>query len=72
MSRSVEDVIIWNQFMYDKQNYTEIPLKLKDPYLRLTPFRQTAFSSSKRYRIGYFTEFRGRIKCSPSHHRAVH
>lgn len=55
MSKSVEDVIIWHQFMYDKENYIDIPRKLKDPYLRLTPFNQKVFENKKSYKIGYFT-----------------
>jgi fatty acid amide hydrolase len=72
MARSVKDVILWNQFMYDKQNYADIPLRLKDPYLRLSPFRWSVFEKKKTYKIGYFTEFKGHVKCSPSHSRAIH
>ena len=42
-SRSAEDVILWNYFMFDKDNYKDIPRILKDPYLRLNPFREEVF-----------------------------
>ena len=57
--------------MCDKKNYIDIPRKLKDPYLRLNPFRSSVFNGNRKYRIGYFTEFKGDLKCSPSHKRAV-
>ena len=71
LSRSVDDVVLWNYFMCDKENYSDIPRKLKDPYLRLNPFRYEIFNKEKKYKIGYFTEFKGEMKCSPSHKRAV-
>ena len=29
------------------------------------------FNEKKKYKIGYFTDFKGDFRCSPSHRRAV-
>ena len=30
----VEDLIRWNDYLYNEQNYKDIPLNLKDPYIK--------------------------------------
>ena len=71
MSRSLDDIILWNKYMFTKSNYANIPKRLQDPYLRLSPFRDAVFTDKKKYKIGYFTSFKGQIKCSPTHKRAI-
>jgi fatty acid amide hydrolase len=71
MCRTVEDCIIWNQFIFDKDNYTDIPRRLKDPYLKLTPFNNVVFKEQKKYKFGYFVDIVDHVKSSPADRRAV-
>jgi len=57
--------------MYDESNYQNISLKQKDPFLKLSEFKVNKLLNKNPKRIGYLTNFKNHIKCSPSHSRAV-
>lgn len=57
--------------MYDKANYNDIPPHIRDPYIKLQPFRINVLKEKKKFKIGYFTDLKGTVKCSPSNNRAV-
>lgn len=67
----VEDIIKWNEFICDENNYSDIPQCLKDSKIKLSQLKRNILDSKSPKRIGYIINFSHNIKCSPSHSRAV-
>jgi Asp-tRNA(Asn)/Glu-tRNA(Gln) amidotransferase A subunit family amidase len=58
--------------MCNNANYEGIPKRLKDPFLKLAPFRNEVLKEKKTFTIGYYTDIVGHTKCSPTNRRAVY
>lgn len=54
MTTSVDDLILFSQFIYDQQNYYPfIDPKKYDIYIRQTPFDNFTFETNQKLTIGY-------------------
>lgn len=71
MTTSVDDLILFSQFIYDQQNYyPSIDPKKYDVYIRQTPFDNFTFESKQKLTIGFLNNIGGQYRCSASQERA--
>lgn len=60
MTTSVDDIILFSQFIYDQENYYPfIDPKKHDIYLRQSAFDNSAFEAKQKLTIGYFSNIGG-------------
>jgi hypothetical protein len=60
MTTSVDDIILFSQFIYDQENYYPfIDPKKHDIYLRQSPFDNSALEAKQKLTIGYFSNIGG-------------
>lgn len=71
ITRAVEDIIVWNQYMCNAGHYEVVPKRQRDSYLKINDFQQNVLEDRRALKIGYFTDISKSAKSSESHKRAV-
>ena len=71
MARSVDDLITFCQYMFDPSNYSDLPSRKKDIYIKQSPFDNSTFENKQKLTIGYQYNIEGKYACSSAHRRVV-
>jgi Asp-tRNA(Asn)/Glu-tRNA(Gln) amidotransferase A subunit family amidase len=67
MTRSVDDLILFCQYMFDPANYSDVsPLK-RDIYVKQAPYDPSSFQKKQKLTIGYQRNVNNQYRCSPAH-----
>ena len=71
MTRSVDDLIVFCQYIFDPSHFASISLHKRDIYIKMTPFDNNTFEQGKKLTIGYQASISKKYKCSPAHNRVL-
>ena len=71
MTRSVEDIIVFCQYIFDPSHFTSISPHKRDIYIKMIPFDNSTFEKEKKLKIGYQTCINNKYKCSTAHNRVL-
>ena len=71
MATAVEDVVLFCQFIFDPDNYSSIPSRKRDIYVKQVPFDNSSFKERAKLTIGYMKSIDGQYQCSPAHERVL-
>lgn len=68
MTTTVEDIILFSQFIFDHNNYyPSIDPKKHDIYIKYAPFDNSSFDNKSKLTIGYQFSLSDQYRCSPAH-----
>ena len=59
MAKSVDDLVLFCQYMFNPQNYSSIPSRKQDIYIKQTPFDDSSFKQKSKLNIGYMYNING-------------
>jgi Asp-tRNA(Asn)/Glu-tRNA(Gln) amidotransferase A subunit family amidase len=68
--RTVEDVILVHQYLYEEENYRDVPPELLDPYIKHIPFNWSILNNPPKCKIGLVKALRT-TRVSKANERAV-
>lgn len=72
IASTVDDIILFSQFVFDQNNYyPSIDPKKHDIYIKQTPFDNSCFEKKSKLTIGYQFSLSKEYRCSPAHERAL-